>query len=322
MKVGITMLVGLGDGFLFDNETVTPPLAFSVTHDGERINITIDDNCVKGSVVRGAWVELSVEVPEELLPSVCSGEHAVKYRLPSAGGVPPEIDAVFRAIYADATWALNLLITSFRVAADQLWLEEIPSEPDYIGNFFRRVQIAELVAGTVRHTLAAAPYAVTIDRGGRSVANQVKIEAVRKIVEKGRVPLAAELLANAERHYEQAHYRAAIVEVAAAIEATMHRFANRPDFSRLDAERVERLGLPMSKIVGDLGMRACVRLLLPLIVPEAVLDDYAVEGLVQAIELRNEVVHNGKRALDKEMVWDCLVATREFLENVPVATET
>jgi hypothetical protein len=320
MKISVQLAVAIGDGFLLDREGIAYPLSFAIQRNDRLIHLEIDEKCVTNNVVRVVRVALEVVLADDLFGCVQPGEKAVQYKLPSQGPIDPEIDRFYRTIYKEAGSAINFLITCFRVAAHQTWLNDIPTEDEYIGNFFRRVQAADLVVDGQHHDLAPAPYAFTVE-GGKHVANAQRLDAVRALASAGRIPLAAELLANAERLWERAHYRAAVVEIGAAIEATLHRFAARPDMSRLNSERIERLGMSMDKIVGELGIRGSIRILLPLLVPTALVDDYAMELVIAAIDLRNEVVHNGKRNLDKEHVWDCLIAARELYEGLPMAAK-
>lgn len=318
MKIKVQLVVAIGDGFFLDPDGVAYPQVFSVPRNGGVVELSVDDKCVEKNVVKAVRVALEVQLADELFDCVRPGEKAAQYRLPSQGGVDPEIDAFFRTIYKEAGGAINLLVTCFRVAVHQTWLEDIPTEDHYIGNFYRRVVAASLIVDGQRHDLAPAPYAFTIE-GGKYVANARRLDEIRAMASAGRVPLAAELLANAERLWDRAHYRAAVVEIGAAVEATLQRFAARPDMSKLNAERIERLPMSMEKIVSELGTRGSVRVLLPLLAPDTVLDDYTLESLVEAIELRNAVVHNGKRNLDKEQVWDCLIAARELYDGLPIA---
>lgn len=320
MRISVHLEVAIGDGFLLDPDGVAYPLSFSVQRNDRVIALEIDEKCVTTNVVKVVRVAFDVALADELFECVQPGEKAVKYKLPSQGPIDPEIDRFYRTIYKEAASAINFLITCFRVAAHQTWLNDIPIEDEYIGNFFHRVQMADLVVDGQHHSLAPAPYAFTVE-GGKHVANAQRLDAVRALATAGRIPLAAELLANAERLWERAHYRAAVVEIGASIEATLHRFAARPDMSRLNSERIERLGMSMEKIVGELGIRGSVRVLLPLLVPGTLVDDYTMELVIAAIDLRNEVVHSGRRNLDKEQVWDCLIAARELYDGLPMSAK-
>ncbi len=317
MQILVQLAVAIGDGFQLDPDGVAYPLTFAVPRSGRTITLEIDEKCVTTNVVKVVRVALEVSLADELFECVQPGEKAVKYKLPSQGPIDPAIDLFYRTIYREAGSAINFLITCFRVAAHQTWLTDLPTEDDYIGNFFHRVKAATLVVDGRHHNLAPAPYAFTIE-GGKHVANAQRLAAVQALASTGRVPLAAELLANAERLWEG----------PLSCSCSRDRCSNRGHVASLCGatrhDEVEQRAHRTTRIVDGQDRRRsrCPRyrrVLLPLLVPVSLVDDYAMELVIAAIDLRNEVVHNGKRSLDKEHVWDCFIAARELYEGLPMA---
>jgi hypothetical protein len=227
----------------------------------------------------------------------------------------PAIVDVYKRLYSESVWAVNLATTALRTFGRCESIGEIPTGEEYIGNFYASVLRATATVDGTTDALTRPRFLVFVE--GRFAVSPETIEAAVPHLARGRVPLPLELIANAERHHAQGHYRAAIVEVASALEALLSDFGQHADLSRLNADRVARIPMSFSKIVSEIGMRGTVRLLLPLLLSEDIVDDWVLSTTVEAIELRNEVVHQGKRELDRDAVRDAIAAIRELARRLP-----
>ena len=111
----------------------------------------------------------------------------------------------------------------------------------------------------------------------------------------------AEILSNAEQLIEAGHRRSAIVEAVSALEAAVWRFARKPKAAGLLSNtRVDLAAL--GNRVEHLGFSTSFSFLIPLLIPASDLTDEDIRVCRQAIDVRNNVVHNVQRDVEDNKV--------------------
>ena len=144
-------------------------------------------------------------------------------------------------------------------------------------------------------------------------------EIQRAVTSNERPNLVRELLAGAEALAYEGHRRAAITEAVTALEVAIHRFATNPNKDVLATARCHVTGgESLKKQVEHMGLTGSVRYLLPVIVTESKVPTELLQSCSAALDLRNNVVHNGQRDVDEERLTSAIVSIRQLsltLEN-------
>lgn len=139
-----------------------------------------------------------------------------------------------------------------------------------------------------------------------------------------RPPLVGSLLAGAEELAGAGHTRSALTEAVTALEVALFRFAKRPQIELLlETYSPNRVGLESLKAhVKHLGFSCSLAYLLPVLIPEEALPTAVLKVAKKAVEARQSVVHEGKRAVSQDMLRDFLVAIRRLCKVLEDLTES
>lgn len=122
-----------------------------------------------------------------------------------------------------------------------------------------------------------------------------------------RVHAHRRLVANAFAHFRRHDHRAAIVEAIAAWEMVMNNEAPR----RLAEARVEYDERDWKALLDKAGLRAGTRLFLTFVAERLPKLVERREELLDAIEMRNTVVHNGRQRIERDRAKVLLRAVRD-----------
>lgn len=141
------------------------------------------------------------------------------------------------------------------------------------------------------------------DRGARMIRNehchaltQERWNIVREQVRRrSKPPLALELLGNARWFFAQGRFRPACIEAACAIELAIVGFARSPS-----PEALVRPGETLLSDVEHLGFSRFLKYLLPVVLAEGLLEARLLESASALVELRNNVIHNGQRTIQRQ----------------------
>ncbi len=114
--------------------------------------------------------------------------------------------------------------------------------------------------------------------------------------------LVGELLAGAEYLLNIDHYRSAITEAVTALEVAVSSFAKNCNTEKTFApDLAQRLSLNNLKSqIKHLGFSATVNYLLPIILSEELLPTSVLTGCQSALNLRQNIVHNGQRNIQEK----------------------
>lgn len=128
-----------------------------------------------------------------------------------------------------------------------------------------------------------------------------------------------ELLSGAEQLAGNGYARSALTEAVTALEVAISDFARSPQHNQKLALIVgPRLGVTrLQKQIEHIGLSGTVSYLLPLLLPDSVLSVKVLEGCRNAIDTRQNVVHNGQREVHDLIehiasIKACCKALREF----------
>jgi hypothetical protein len=132
----------------------------------------------------------------------------------------------------------------------------------------------------------------------------------------GRLNLTRQLLAGSEILAHLGYDRAALTEVISALEVALARFAESPKIDALVPNSLcERVGVESLKsLVGHLGLRASVDYLLPILFSEEQAPKDLLTHCRNAIQERQNVVHDGQRQVDPNRLKQFLNSVRTLCE--------
>ncbi len=131
-------------------------------------------------------------------------------------------------------------------------------------------------------------------------------EQIKEFVKSNsRSNLVLELLANAQSLLDNNHRRSAIIEVISALEVSVHEFAKSPRTDDLFPNSNIRKRIHVNNLksqVKHIGLSLTVNYLLPILFPSDILPIKVLNQCQKAIDLRNNIVHNGSRDVKEALV--------------------
>ena len=136
----------------------------------------------------------------------------------------------------------------------------------------------------------------------------------REFVLKGRrTRLVDELLVGAEELASEGYRRGALTEAVTALEVAIHEFARHPATQAFGAKLGQRMDVPkLSKQVEHLGLSGTVRYLLPAILKNDQVDTEVLRECSRAVEMRQNVVHNGQRDVEEAKLQSAIAGIRRL----------
>jgi len=209
-------------------------------------------------------------------------------------------DALAEEILTSVLCRINRLIAYARSHKGQHWISEYKIDPDRLRSYFIRFEgRGQVDAGPLFWFQPPRLDFVRLTIGDDSCCvHESDWSEVRSFVAgTSKSNLIGELLAGAEQLLSNGHYRSAITEAFTALEVAVSDFANDCNADKAFAPHMaKRLALNSLKSqVKHLGISATVNYLLPTILPETLLPTSTISECDAALELRNNIVHNGQR---------------------------
>jgi hypothetical protein len=214
---------------------------------------------------------------------------------------------------------VNRLISAVRSLQGQFWLEELVFDPNQINSPWRLDEAKASVDGLEWFRWYPPSQPITSYIPPRMDSSRfIDESAWRRIVaiatSPKRVPLMWRFLADADLFAANGDSRAALVEGVTALEMAVSRFVQSPKANEVFGRRMaERMGV--SRLTNQkerLGLRGTVRFLFAVIFSEDMVSTQLLQICQDAIDERNEVVHNGKSEVEPEKLSSYLSSIRQL----------
>lgn len=146
---------------------------------------------------------------------------------------------------------------------------------------------------------------------------------IQKFVnEKRRPNLAFELLANAQHLFFREHRRSAVIEAVTALEVAISLFGSKPNVDTPEllklSDRVDMSNLHNQ--IKHLGFSGSLRFLIPLLFSDEILPTKLLEKCQKAIDLRNNIVHNGQRNVNPDLARELISAIKKCCKIIVLHT--
>jgi hypothetical protein len=203
-------------------------------------------------------------------------------------------------VVGSAIKQFNRFVSFVHSVKGQYWLEEYQFDPDNVVstcNLFRAmVNVGgEWLRFYVPGILCV--FKTPLPNTDRFIS-EADWPRIRDLMTSSRKPpLVWQLLARAEWLLESGHRRGALTEAVSALEMAIHNFSRYPNaekaFGPVLASRLRVSTL--NKQIEHVGLSGTVKYLLPIIFTEDKIPTNILQDCQEAVEERQNVIHNGKR---------------------------
>lgn len=254
------------------------------------------------------YVEVDTRVSEELARCVVDHDRIVRLKeeleRPAA-----QIDEAYcelgRIVLREALYAYNRLIAYARNYKGQYSLHERLYDEEHVASTstkFRaqaRIDSGDWILWLPRCVDVIRAY---IDADSVHIHEDEWAQVGDFIKSDGKPDFVRQLISNALSNLAEGHRRTAIVDIVTALELSLARFSKQPLLDKLHgsrmAERMNRSSL--GSRIEHLGLSTTVGFLLPVLFPEHVIPQDVLAKCQEAIEARNNIVHQGQRDLSDD----------------------
>ena len=230
-------------------------------------------------------------------------------------GERPDLAAAYRQlgveVFDSVVHPMNRLIDYLRCDG-QFWLESLPSNPENMRGLWGSCLVTDGSRSAQWNPYPVISLTVAILDENR-FATADRWASARAFAESnGRVSKVSGILAAAELLHGYDYDRSAIVEAVAALELALSNFAAKPILEGLIPAAVDRVsGATLRETVQGIGLRGSMRFLIPVLFPESELSTDCLARCLDAVQLRNEIVHNGRTSLPADRVSRSISGIRE-----------
>lgn len=206
---------------------------------------------------------------------------------------------------------VNRLIAYARVIKGQYWLIEFEIDLDRLYTYFVSFHAtARIDNGREFAFIPARERTLIIDPGRDLYIHEDEWDDISDFVAGDKkTPLVSELLAGAKSLAAAGRSRSALTEAVTALEVATSRFAqSTPCKEKLASMYGKRIGVDsLYGQVRRIGLTESISYLIPLLLPDSVLPEDVISVCQEAIQVRQNVVHNGQREVPE---------VHHFLSNV------
>lgn len=225
-------------------------------------------------------------------------------RLPDAAeeAIQSEYEKLGAKILRMLLTRTNRLISYARSFKGQYWLLEYRYDVDRLHGYFQTFEArGRINAGdTFRFQPGVGDrLCITMTPEDKFIRENEWCEVTAFVTGEKRTPLVFELLAGAEQLAGNGYARSALTEAVTALEVAVSTFGRLQNKSAKLASVVgPRLGIDrLQKQIEHMGLSGTISYLLPLLLPDSSLTAEVLSGCRDAIDARQNVVHNGQREI-------------------------
>ena len=195
---------------------------------------------------------------------------------------------------------LNRLLSYARAFKGQYWLLEYNPDMNRLHSYFQKFEAQGRVnngEGFRFQPGIGDTIHITVTSRDKYIKEDEWHKLGQFVKGEGRTPLVFELLAGAEQLAGNGYSRSALTEAVTALEVAVSSFGRSQDRNgKLASVLGPRLGIErLHKQIEHMGVSGTISYLLPLLLPEAILPADVLSDCRNAIDERQNVVHNGKR---------------------------
>ena len=258
-----------------------------------------------------------LSLPEELVDYI---KRTASKPHPPEGIYQQEYRKLGKRVYLLALMNLNRLLNYVRSVKGQYWLQEYPIDKAE-GLFGINIQFntQALIDSKWYRWFSDIKQLVNLpgslsNENARFIEQDIWPEVIEFVTSKRRSALVWALLAGSEWLAGIGHRRSALTEAVTALEVAISDFAKRSDIKEIFEPMVtERMNVAsLKKWTGRMGLSGTVNYLFPLIIAEDKLPTDILRDCQEAINMRQNVVHNGQRDVSEHKLLTYIDSIRRF----------
>ena len=222
-----------------------------------------------------------------------------------------------REVFETLLEAWKGLIEYCRNVCGQFWLTVPSIDPQNYQSFLLGRCEAEWLdsAGRWRRFKVANPIVISKTVMIREGLDREQWTHAAEFITRGRpAPVRKVLLANSRQHLWEDQGRLAVIEAVTALESAIKHILPKAAIRilKLDAE-IEK---PLDSLFEKAGLRAVTEVVLKAISGPAGLDSDVVSKVLGAIELRNKIIHQAQRKIEKSDAQRAVNAIGDVIERL------
>tara|TARA_R110002072_G_scaffold96366_23_gene212015 strand:- start:1562 stop:2332 length:771 start_codon:yes stop_codon:yes gene_type:complete len=225
-------------------------------------------------------------------------------KLPSSddASIQEEYEHLGRSILQAVLNRVNRLIVFARVVKGQYWLLGYPLDLNRLDSYFQSFEAVGYIDEGKRFRFqpgAGDCIRISMPPEMKYIKEGEWNEVEQFVQGQYRPSMVLELLAGAQQLAGNGYPRSALTEAVTALEFAVSDFSRSDKCNEaLGAKYGPRMGVDrLHKQVERMGLSGTVRYLLPLLLPEDSLPENILKGCRDAIDARQNVVHNGQREI-------------------------
>lgn len=224
---------------------------------------------------------------------------------------------------------INRLISYTRNYDNQYWLELLSYKRDNINSLLihweAKIKFDSKEWFRFNCTRSIRKYSINmIDDDDYLNQNKWK-KIVDYMNNSSRINLANELLSNSKSLlFKYQHRRSSVIEAVTALEVSLSSFSQKPNIEELNySTPINRIDIDnLKQQVSHLGFSGSIRYLIPIIFNNDVVSDELLKTCYKAIEVRNNIVHQGQRDIKTDDAKSYISAIDELATILIKYTET
>jgi hypothetical protein len=304
-----------------------------VNHEGKEVRIYADKSCVSSlnevtDDLISRWQNISVsklkievvlnDIEDELLDFMYAERESPKeihHGLKPGEDGYEELKIKYEQIGNDignlAISLFNRTVSYTRNIKGQYWLSERKIDENSINN--QNVSLnAKAKINNENWFRWCPPCKPICLRCNIDTDSSIKKDEWKNVIEfvndRSRPNLIFELISNSRYLYAHNHYRSSVIEAISALEVAVSNFGRNANTDMLSRSyQINRVDIHnIGNQISHLGFSGSMRYLIPLLFNEEELPCSVLEKCFQAIEVRNNVVHQGQRNVAPDLVQEIL----------------
>ncbi len=304
--------------------------AIVVNRNNKLIKIYADKSCVSGQDITDEYLSrwINIEVIklkvivllndiDAYLASFIFDErdkldkihHGVKPDDKEYEGLQNKYIELATGVAKDVISACNKILSYARNIKGQYWLTELTFDENTLYNFSLNAT-SRIEEGYWFKWFPSNTFTISLSvKSEKCSINKNDWENISAFVlNEDRPNLVLELLSNARYLFDCGHMRSTVIEAVSALEVAVSEFGRNVNIPMLSSNsQNERIDIHnIGNQIDHLGFSGSLRFLIPLLFNNENLSTEVLKKCYEAIERRNNVVHNGQRNVDPKVAREIL----------------
>jgi hypothetical protein len=234
------------------------------------------------------------------------------------GDLQKDYEKLAEKVYSQTLTYFNRLIAYVRIQSGQYWLEEYPINMENMRSDYWKFGAKVFYDNEgIKWYSSEKPQLLTLGplHLDRYLDELSWSKASEFMKSSERPDLAKDILVRAELLADLGHSRSSIINAITSLEVVINKFAKNIQEECFDSSLSSRMNIKsLNKHIDRLGLSWTLGYLFPIIFTENQVPSCLLKTCQEAINVRNNVVHQGQRHVDKEKLANYLEAIRKLCD--------